>query len=120
MALEELMTDQDQHCKKTCRLKEFHVSREGLSDFWENSLTVLVNFKLPEATRGIVSKSPFKTVKTEQYILSGLALLGNIGGILGIFVGFSFLGITESLISISETIGKRLRKSAKRKSHDSV
>ena len=41
------------------------------------------------------TKEPFKTVKTEYYIMSGLTFVGNIGGTLGMFVGFSFIGVAE-------------------------
>ena len=102
-----MINDQDKHCKKSCSLKEFRVEKTLESSSSQGSrLTVLIQFGLPESTRGFISKTLFKTVKTEQYIISGLQLLGNVGGILGIFVGFSFLGMTEPVLSISEKFWK--------------
>ena len=113
MALEQMMTNQDKHCKKTCKVKEFQVIRES-SSLSGSSLSrvniVDVFFELPDATRGFMSKTPYITVNMEHFLISDLALLGNVGGILGIFVGFSFLGITELLMSVGETMWKRLRK----------
>ena len=102
--LEKLIPDLDQHCKKTCRLKEFHVIQDENVQISLHYASIEIKFQLPDATRGFMSKTPYKTIKTEQYILSGLALLGNVGGILGIFVGFSFLGITEPLLFVSEKL----------------
>ena len=107
-----MIDDQDKHCKKSCSVKEFRVEKSLESSFHEglSRLTVSIQFGLPESTRGFISKTLFKTVKTEQYVISGLQLLGNVGGILGIFIGFSFQGITEPILSISERLCKFVRK----------
>ena len=104
--LEKLITDLDHHCKKTCMVKEFQVMKGASVQGMRNNF-IDIRFQLPDATRGFMSKTPYKIIKTEQYIISGLQLLGNVGGILGIFVGFSFLGITEPLLSVSEKLWKK-------------
>ena len=106
-----MINDQDKHCKKSCSLKEFRVEKTLETTSSQGSrLTVLIQFGLPESTRGFISKTLFKTVKTEQHVISGLQLLGNVGGILGIFIGFSFQGIKEPILSISEKLCKFVRK----------
>ena len=85
-------------------MKEFRVTGDLGRRFERNFITIRVNFNLPDATRGYLSKTPYKIIKTEQYIISGLHLLGNVGGILGIFVGFSLLGITEQIVSVGEVM----------------
>ena len=107
MALKELIPAQEIFCKKTCSVKEFRVTRDLGRRFEGNFTFTMVNFNLPDATRGYLSKTPYKTIKTEQYILSGLHLLGNVGGILGIFVGFSLSGVTEQIVSVGEVMWKR-------------
>ena len=104
--LEKLITDLDQHCKKTCVVKEFQVMK-GASAQGPRNNYIDIRFQLPDATRGFMSKTPYKTIKTEQYIVSGLQLLGNVGGILGIFVGISFLGISEPILSVCEKLRKK-------------
>ena len=42
---------------------------------------------------------PFKYVYEEYLIMPGISLIGNVGGTLGMFVGFSFLNTTEWLIA---------------------
>ena len=44
---------------------------------------------------------PYKTVNTEFYILDTYQLIGQIGGTLGLMIGFSFLG---SAVSIKESV----------------
>ena len=104
-----MILDHDQHhCKKTCSLKEFRVTKSLVLSNGPGSRlsTFTIDFGLPKSTRGFISKTLLKTVKTEQYIISGLQLLGNVGGILGIFVGFSFLSMTEPILTISEKFWK--------------
>lgn len=48
------------------------------------------------------SEEPYKTVHTEYLIVSDMALVGNMGGMLGLFIGFSFLGISEWIVDSLE------------------
>ena len=68
-----------------------------------------VIFKLADSSRGQITKTPRKTIKQEHYILSGLSFLGNIGGILGIFVGFSILGTTEWITYVLEALLQKFK-----------
>ena len=69
----------------------------------------MIKFELPAATKRHITKTPLKVVKKEQYIISELALLGNVGGILGIFVGFSILGFSEWILAAIEKSWTRLK-----------
>ena len=44
------------------------------------------------------SQEPYKTVHKEYLLMTGMSLVGNVGGMLGLFIGFSFLGISEWMI----------------------
>ena len=44
------------------------------------------------------SEEPYKIVCKEYLIMSGISLVGNVGGMLGLFIGFSFLGISEWIV----------------------
>ena len=115
--LNDMMLDQDLHCKKTCSLKEFQVTQSNSPTHQVGRTEGYINLELPKATREYRSKTLVKTVKTEKYIISGLQLLGNVGGILGIFVGFSFLGITGPILSVSQKLWKRALELLRSKSY---
>ena len=63
-------------------------------------------FTVPKGTRDLFSKKPFKTVKTEHWRTNGITLVGNVGGTLGMFVGFSFLATTEWLMTVIAWVWK--------------
>ena len=109
--LRKLMSDLDKHCKSPCITKEFkietHLDDSGIVG--RNESAISVRFELPAATTRHMTKTPYKIVKKEQYVISGLALLGNVGGILGIFVGFSILGFSEWMIKASEELWTRFK-----------
>ena len=58
------------------------------------------HWEAPQSTRDARSNQLYKKVFTETYVMSGVSLLGNAGGILGMFVGFSFIGIYETLAAV--------------------
>ena len=60
-------------------------------------------------SREWLTKTPFKTIKKEQYVISDMSLIGNIGGTLGMFVGFSFLAKTEWVLTKLEGLLRRFR-----------
>ena len=107
-ALENQMSLQNENCRKACRVKEFKVSAYHY-ELAREFHTTEVRFELPDSTRGQMTKVPRKIIRQEQYIISGLAFLGNVGGILGIFVGFSILGASEWITSVIESLHKRLK-----------
>ena len=53
----------------------------------------------PRSSHGTRVIRPYKIIYKEQYIISGLQLIGTLGGTLGLMIGFSFMG---SIVSISE------------------
>ena len=79
-----LNDSQEEHCKKSCLVKEYQTKafdrKDNLFGF---------DFHFGRHT---------KTVKKEYLITSEMTLVGNVGGMLGLFVGFSFLGTTEFLM----------------------
>ena len=67
------------------------------------------HFEVPADMQGVPSEIPFKTVKTEYPRTSLMSLVGNVGGTLGMFVGFSFVGITEWLTTFWSSFKSMLK-----------
>ena len=104
------MKDQEEHCKSPCTIKEYKL--EQIIDHPGHGNSILANFKfmLPAITRRHMTKKLLKkTIKTEHYVITELALLGNVGGILGIFVGLSFMGVSDWTITGFEKILRQNR-----------
>ena len=94
------MKDQEEHCKSPRTIKEYKL--EQIIDHPGHGNSILANFKfmLPAITRRHMTKKLLKkNIKTELYVITELALLGNVGGILGIFVGLSFMGVSDWAIT---------------------
>ena len=53
------------------------------------------------------SYEPFKTIKEEYLIISWMSLLGNVGGTLGMFIGFLFIPTSEWAIDAGLSVWKR-------------
>ena len=95
----QLEADQDVYCKKSWNIKEFKA--EDFKSGHETDKTGLrFQFVLPQTTKDHMSKKPFKIIKKEYLIMNEMSLVGNIGGTLGMFVGFSFIGTIEWLMDI--------------------
>ena len=113
--LEKLESDQDMHCKRSCHAKEFktevYTANKAAKEDLEFDVTI--RFELPESTLDLRSKKPFKTVKTEYLIVSWMSLVGNVGGTLGMFTGFSFITTSKWFAAL---VFKRL-KCSKSKNH---
>ena len=66
---------------------------------WGNDLYPRPNFKycleLAESNRDVRTLQPFKTVKTEYWIVTFMSLMGVVGGTMGMFVGFSIIQSTS-------------------------
>ena len=85
--------------KKTCLVKEFKTVPIFSSTSFE-ALMVAYCFQSPKSTMNVWSVSELvKTVNKEYLIVSWMSLVGNVGGTLGMFVGFSFIGTTEWLMT---------------------
>ena len=97
----ELEADQDIYCKKSCNIKEFVTEeRDSKSRRRTDKFGFRYQFEVPIATKDHMSHKPLKTVKKEYLITNEISLIGNVGGTLGMFVGFSFIGTIEWLLEI--------------------
>ena len=103
-----LKSDQEKYCKKLCNVKEFdfeeplwmHSTRickeSGFSE--QDGYVFDYSFKQPTHSLQLRSEKLMKTVKEEYLVISGMSLAGNIGGTLGMFIGFSFIGTSEWIV----------------------
>ena len=66
-------------------------------------------FALPWSSMNGRTDKPYKTVKTEQLIMSVMSLVGNVGGTLGMCVGFSFLGTSEWIMTVVIQLWRNFR-----------
>ena len=55
-------------------------------------------FALPLSGKDLRSRELFKVVKTEYLLHNLVSLVGNVGGILGVFVWFSFISMILVMI----------------------
>lgn len=90
--------DQKYHCKKSCAVVEYSARDETVEDVHckvegRDWFTIEYRFGFPDSSVGLRSETPFKTVLEEYYILDDRGLVGNVGGTLGLFTGFSFFGV---------------------------
>ena len=70
---------------------------------------------MPKYNRDTRSKTPYKTVKTE-YLVNSLvivSLIGTVGGTMGMFVGFSFMGTSEWLHDNIKSVVAKFRLKAR-------
>ena len=96
--------------KKSCTVKEFRTKmREKYTYYGPNTMGFDYQFALPTATKHVRSKKPLKKVKTEYWLLPLSTLVGNVGGTLGMFVGFSFIGVSERFLSLGQSLWIKLR-----------
>ena len=70
---------------------------------WENQKT-LFSFDFLDWTRGDRSKELELEVLTEYYVTDMFSLVGNVGGQLGLFVSFSFIGCFGWLMNHSKML----------------
>ena len=94
-----LTSDQQDHCKKTCLVKEYIMAptydHGGVIDEEENFMILSLSLEHPPGTKDIREDSLFKHVRTEYLIMPWTSLIANVGGTLGMFIGFSFIGTSE-------------------------
>ena len=62
----------------------------------ENAIFMEFRFEPPEQSRALRSIEPIKMVHQEYRIMPTVSFVGNVGGTFGMFIGFSFLGTSES------------------------
>ena len=78
-------------------------------------LTIELVFDSPKHTKNVRSLQPFKFVKTEYWVMSGMTLVGNIGGTLGMFIGFSFIGFSQWIMDLVIGLSQWIMDSINRK-----
>ena len=132
-AMTQLIKDQSDNCKKCCNIKDFQLEidwsvnlleSEVYPYLWEKikpSWVVRFEFDSPMTSLDSRMIKAFKTVHTEYLIFSRNSVIGTVGGTIGMFVGFSFLGASEWFIALVfpkvwETMKHVLRKCPQRES----
>ena len=100
----EFISDYSNQCLRACQIKEYKIvhERNGIhGQFeWQNEFCqsghfqVEFKFEMPP-NKESMSKKPYKTVKTEYWVMPFSSLVGNVGGTLGMFWGFSFYIISK-------------------------
>ena len=88
-------------CQKPCKATEYHgeAKKAGIDnrrDCFQHHCSVVTSIEyeidLPTSTIATRTGQPFKTVYQEYFIWNANALVGTVGGTLGLFIGFSFHG----------------------------
>ena len=107
--LSQLMSNQDTYCKRLCNVKEYKFTVRGSLGVHEKFKGLVFSYKFssPSTSRNLRSWMPVKTVKKEYLVITFKSLVGTIGGTLGMFVGFSFIGTAEVLIEYLLKFWKR-------------
>ena len=93
--------DMEEHLK-SCHVQEFKFGRREKLVFGKKQRPLVFEYRFasPHSTNFQRSRTPVKHVKTEYPLVSFISLVGIVGGTLGMFVGVSFMGIAEALVSI--------------------
>ena len=119
--LGDLILDQEKYCQKSCRVENFKTLRSKkwvtLDDYdkwnwtgWIQRRSFLLGYEFDLASVNTNRRSikPFKTVHSEYLIMNGMSLVGNIGGTLGMFIGFSLIGATDWFFDHAKKLWSRM------------
>ena len=82
-------------CRETrlCKVQEYTVEEQKLNyPLCKNCFFFYVHFKDPKSSSGYRASKLMVNVYKENLVWSGFILIGNVGGQMGMFVGFSFSG----------------------------
>ena len=106
--IQDLFSDHQNNCRKPCTVREYKAEKV-VRDFGDKGqdfhcFFFNLRFVLPESTKNQRSLKPMKIVQREYLILTWMSLEGNVGGTLGMFVAFSFLGAMELFITSSSKL----------------
>ena len=111
--IERLRSDQEKHCKRSCRVKEFATELDTmdltLNESRNEPYALEIKFGAQDFTRDVRSLQVMKNVKTEYWTFSTIALVGSVGGTLGIFIGFSFIKTSQWLLGVFSKIMPRAK-----------
>ena len=92
---------QGRHCTESNVAKEYKVDMAPHpgSVFSDDpkGFTMKYKFTTPTSARDIRSVQPQKTVMKDYWTISWIALVGNVGGTLGLFAGFAFCSTSQGL-----------------------
>ena len=114
--------------KKSCHVYEYEINKDILiwdlnkrmkldngtttkmldSDDIDNTIILDLRIDLLDWSKGYRTRELSLDVYTEYYLLTGVSLIGNVGGQLGLFIGFSFLGTWVWLMSKVHLIYSRV------------
>ena len=100
------------------RIKRTHAWNDWLNEEWNwygystQIIVVEYHFEAPLDNKGARSEQPYKTIQTEYLTVNMMMLVGTVGGTLGMFVGFSFVGFAEWVMIFSYSF-KSMMKSIK-------
>ena len=83
--------------KRACSVQEYTVSDKVPPTTQTTVPRFYFQFELsmPKSSKGQREYAPFKVVSTELLVVTDLGLMGNVGGLLGLFIGFSIIGVFE-------------------------
>ena len=112
----ELKTDQDKHCLKLCQVKEFKTNRYYLNEgaLVPYLLGLDIKFVLPKSVTDHRSEKVYKIVKKEYLVVPWTTLVGNVGGTLGKFIGFSFVGLSDWILRYASKLLTFIKKILKK------
>ena len=108
--LHKLEENQESKCQISCQIKEFLTEKDCTwNQFYSaGQFGFEYRFIKKPSSNDLRSKKIFKKVKEQYYITNEISLVGNVGGTLGMFVGFSIIGTSESFITLIGYVWKRL------------
>ena len=111
--LEDLKLDLGKYCKKSCHSHEYKIRNAAMGTWAERykpwdwtgkdskrSHILEFKFEKPKMSLGGKSLQPLKKVSVEHLSISLMSLVGNVGGTLGMFIGFSFIGFAEWIMQV--------------------
>ena len=98
-------------CLAPCTYTEYRLRLETYNAVKFRILEKIFNFFLQKmlGERGLIlwNTSPFILVESEELLYSLPSLVAEVGGILGLFLGFSFMAIWEGVETFTEAVAKR-------------
>ena len=84
-----------------------------MSHHLNESLLLALSFDDLDCSNGDGTKELEVEIWKEYYIMSGFSLVGNLGGQMGLFIGFSFLGCFSWLLSWIQSFWRQISKDSK-------
>ena len=111
--MKKMTSNQEKLCKRSCLVKEYKTKTDGGHELTTENVTQFqldVNFEPPFGTVDIMSNALFKIVKREYLIMTWMSFVGNVGGTLGLFVGFSLVTTSEWFVDATVVVWNRMRR----------